>query len=72
MSVCLLGWLYTYSKYEIADLVHYVIGNSEDFCEMIGAVGEDVLYVGDHIFGDILKSKKQHGWRCRINVVLVL
>ncbi|XP_065828218.1 cytosolic purine 5'-nucleotidase-like isoform X2 [Oscarella lobularis] len=41
----------------------YTGGNSEQFCDMIGAAGEDVLYVGDHIFGDILKSKKQHGWR---------
>lgn len=30
---------------------------------MIGAKGKDVLYVGDHIFGDILKSKKIQGWR---------
>ncbi len=30
---------------------------------MIGARGKDVLYTGDHIFGDILKSKKQVGWR---------
>jgi len=22
-----------------------------------------VLYVGDHIFGDILRSKKEWGWR---------
>lgn len=26
-------------------------------------LGKDVLYVGDHIFGDILKSKKIRGWR---------
>lgn len=31
--------------------------------QMIGAQGKDVLYVGDHIFGDILRSKKQRGWR---------
>lgn len=30
---------------------------------MIKAKGKDVLYVGDHIFGDILKSKKIRGWR---------
>ena len=23
----------------------------------------DILYVGDHIFGDILKSKKRQGWK---------
>lgn len=33
------------------------------FTDMIGAKGKDVLYVGDHIFGDILKSKKIGGWR---------
>lgn len=30
---------------------------------LIGARGKDVLYIGDHIFGDILKSKKIVGWR---------
>jgi 5'-nucleotidase len=28
----------------------------------IGA-GNDVLYIGDHIFSDVLISKKRHGWR---------
>ena len=28
---------------------------------MIGAKGKDVLYAGDHIFGDVLKSKKLRG-----------
>ena len=32
---------------------------------------QDVLYVGDHIFGDILKSKKQHGWRWAIRMTLL-
>uniref|UniRef100_A0A8C1TY19 5'-nucleotidase, cytosolic IIb n=1 Tax=Cyprinus carpio TaxID=7962 RepID=A0A8C1TY19_CYPCA len=27
------------------------------------AKGKDILYIGDHIFGDILKSKKRQGWR---------
>ena len=30
---------------------------------MLGTKGGDVLYVGDHIFGDVLKSKKLRGWR---------
>lgn len=30
---------------------------------LLGAKGKDVLYIGDHIFGDILKSKKIRGWR---------
>uniref|UniRef100_A0A669AX09 5'-nucleotidase, cytosolic IIb n=1 Tax=Oreochromis niloticus TaxID=8128 RepID=A0A669AX09_ORENI len=25
--------------------------------------GKDIVYIGDHIFGDILKSKKRQGWR---------
>jgi 5'-nucleotidase len=33
------------------------------FSELVGAKGKDVLYIGDHIFGDILKSKKIVGWR---------
>jgi 5'-nucleotidase len=33
------------------------------FTQLIGAKGRDVMYVGDHIFGDILKSKKKRGWR---------
>jgi len=30
--------------------------------------GADVLYVGDHIYGDILKSKKTLGWRTMLVV----
>lgn len=38
-------------------------GNCDVFTQLIGAKGRDVLYVGDHIYGDILKSKKTRGWR---------
>jgi len=38
-------------------------GSCDVFSELIGAKGKDVLYIGDHIFGDILKSKKIRGWR---------
>jgi 5'-nucleotidase len=41
----------------------YSGGSSEVISKLIGAKGRDVLYVGDHIFGDVLKSKKLHGWR---------
>ncbi|XP_071570328.1 cytosolic purine 5'-nucleotidase isoform X3 [Temnothorax nylanderi] len=41
----------------------YSGGSCDVFTELIGAKGKDVLYVGDHIFGDILKSKKIKGWR---------
>ena len=33
------------------------------FSKLIGSHGKDVLYVGDHIFGDIIKSKKERAWR---------
>ena len=41
----------------------YQGGNLHDFERMTGFSGEGVLYVGDHIYGDILKSKKTSLWR---------
>lgn len=41
----------------------YSGGSCEVLSKMIGAKGKDVLYAGDHIFGDVLKSKKLRGWR---------
>ena len=41
----------------------FCIGSVEVFSRMIGAKGKDVLYIGDHIFGDAMKSKKTRGWR---------
>ena len=41
----------------------YSGGNCEVLSKLIGARGKDVLYVGDHIFGDVVKSKKIRGWR---------
>ncbi|ELW51472.1 5'-nucleotidase domain-containing protein 4 [Tupaia chinensis] len=41
----------------------YSGGSSDVVCELLGVRGKDILYVGDHIFGDILKSKKRQGWR---------
>ncbi|CAH8838999.1 unnamed protein product [Trichobilharzia szidati] len=41
----------------------YSGGSCEVFSSLIGARGKDVLYVGDHVYGDILKSKKTVGWR---------
>lgn len=41
----------------------YSGGSVEVFTELMGSYGKEVLYVGDHIFGDILKSKKVRGWR---------
>lgn len=41
----------------------YSGGNCDVFTDLIGAKGKDILYIGDHIFGDVLKSKKIRGWR---------
>jgi HAD superfamily 5'-nucleotidase-like hydrolase len=41
----------------------YQGGNLADFERLTGHAGEAVLYVGDHIYGDILKSKKSSMWR---------
>jgi len=41
----------------------YCGGNLADFERLAGMGGEKVLYVGDHIYGDILKSKKSSLWR---------
>lgn len=41
----------------------YSGGSSDIMCDLLGAKGKDILYIGDHIFGDILKSKKRQGWR---------
>ncbi|KAM6178282.1 LOW QUALITY PROTEIN: 5'-nucleotidase domain-containing protein 4 [Rhynchocyon petersi] len=37
-------------------------GSSDVVCERLRHWEKDILYIGDHIFGDILKSKKQQGW----------
>jgi len=41
----------------------YQGGNVVAFEEMTGIRGENVLYVGDHIYGDIMRLRKQHMWR---------
>uniref|UniRef100_A0A8C6RQ78 5'-nucleotidase domain containing 4 n=1 Tax=Nannospalax galili TaxID=1026970 RepID=A0A8C6RQ78_NANGA len=41
----------------------YSGGSSDMVCELLGVRGKDILYIGDHIFGDIVKSKKRQGWR---------
>lgn len=39
-------------------------GSVEHLNQMLGVRGSEVLYVGDHIFGDVLKTKKLRGWKC--------
>lgn len=41
----------------------YEAGNLKDFERMLNAWGDRILYVGDHIYGDILRSKKESAWR---------
>jgi HAD superfamily 5'-nucleotidase-like hydrolase len=41
----------------------YQGGNVAAFEEMTHIRGEHVLYIGDHIYGDILRLRKQHMWR---------
>ncbi|MBS1786003.1 MAG: HAD-IG family 5'-nucleotidase [Acidobacteria bacterium] len=38
-------------------------GNAAWLEERLGASGQSVLYVGDHIYGDIMKSAKTSSWR---------
>jgi 5'-nucleotidase len=53
----------TNPAYELERGRVYEQGNLKDFERMINAYGDAILYVGDHIFGDILRSKKDSSWR---------
>ena len=41
----------------------YSGGSAEAITALFEASGDDVLYFGDHIHGDVVKSKKLCGWR---------
>lgn len=41
----------------------YLGGNVDTFEHGIGYFGDQILYVGDHIYGDILRSKREAKWR---------
>lgn len=41
----------------------YAGGNIVDFAAELGVQGDQVLYVGDHIYGDVLRAKKDTAWR---------
>ncbi len=41
----------------------YVGGDSFFLERVIGATADNILYFGDHTYGDILRSKKSVGWR---------
>src|SRR5690606_41277508 len=38
-------------------------GSLESFRQLAEAEGDRVLYVGDHIYGDVLRAKKDTAWR---------
>ena len=46
----------------------YQSGNLRDFERLMGTFGDEILYVGDHIYGDILRSKKASLWRTTLVV----
>jgi len=41
----------------------YQGGSIQLFEKFTGIKGNQVLYIGDHIYADIIKSKKTHAWR---------
>jgi hypothetical protein len=41
----------------------YQGGGAKKFTQDLGLDGDDILYVGDHIYGDILRLKKDCNWR---------
>ncbi|MBX2988403.1 MAG: HAD-IG family 5'-nucleotidase [Bdellovibrionaceae bacterium] len=41
----------------------YQGGNAKQFTTELGLDGDDILYIGDHIYGDILRLKKDCNWR---------
>jgi HAD superfamily 5'-nucleotidase-like hydrolase len=41
----------------------YLGGSQAEFEKLTQVAGDRVLYVGDHIFGDVLRAKKQSAWR---------
>jgi len=41
----------------------YTGGNIAMLSRTLGVHGDEVLYVGDHIYGDVLRAKKESPWR---------
>lgn len=46
----------------------YQGGNATKFSEDLKLSGDEILYVGDHIYGDILRLKKHCNWRTALVV----
>ena len=41
----------------------YTGGNIADLQRALGVPGDEVLYIGDHIYGDVLRATKESTWR---------
>jgi len=46
----------------------YQGGCADKFAADLGVEGDDILYIGDHIYGDILRLKKDCNWRTALVV----
>lgn len=46
----------------------YQGGNARKFTEDLAISGDEILYLGDHIYGDILRLKKDCNWRTALVV----
>ena len=46
----------------------YQGGCADKFAKDLGVEGDDILYIGDHIYGDILRLKKDCNWRTALVV----
>lgn len=46
----------------------YQGGNAKKFTEHLDLNGDEILYIGDHIYGDILRLKKDCNWRTALVV----
>jgi HAD superfamily 5'-nucleotidase-like hydrolase len=46
----------------------YQGGNAKKFTEELNIRGDEILYIGDHIYGDILRLKKDCNWRTALVV----
>lgn len=46
----------------------YQGGSANAFSRDLGLTGDEILYVGDHIYGDILRLKKDCAWRTALVV----
>lgn len=46
----------------------YQGGNATTFTDHLGVSGDEILYIGDHIYGDIVRLKKDCNWRTALVV----